>query len=226
MSDLRKTIQSGFRWLVNWYKTTTHFALKAFGILVTTLLLVMFVTGNLRAARQFGRPTPEDSVEPPSTVAGQATASIAETVPPSTTAAVTTSSFAPLSVTPNCSGLACQMSRNSGLFNIPLPEDAAGSSSPLSVSVVSDLSSIESQAKFYAAWLVANGWTLLRQKSVLDPKRAEAKGFGHVAVLSFCTWAKPPRTLSVRIGYRDPSAKTGTRIELEVVLKGVTCRSD
>jgi hypothetical protein len=118
------------------------------------------------------------------------------------------------------------MTRNSGVFDIPLPEDALGTVGPLSISVVSDLASIDAQAKFYSAWLRSSGWRLIRGRSVLDPKRAEAKGLGHVVVLSFCTWTAPPRTMKVTIGYRDSSAKTGVKIDLLVALKRVTCRAD
>lgn len=207
-----------------WY-ANTHFALlKTAAIGFTALFAIVLVTMNYRAVLQFrDPPDAATAIAAPTTPTAGDRSTVTDATEP---AQPTTSTvFAPLAPATDCRNIACKMTRDSGVFGIPLPEDASGTATALEVTTVSDESTIEELSRFYDAWLRTHGMNFMPQLSISDPKRAEAKGLGHVVRLNYCTWSEPARTASVTIGYKDPTARTGTRIDLKVVLKGVTCRS-
>lgn len=111
-----------------------------------------------------------------------------------------------------CSGIACAVTANSGLFGIPTPADATPvGSTGLSATKAGTL---EEASTFCYDFLTDSGWTFAAEYSSLDPEESARKGLGHVSNGVYCRIGDGLEAVSVIVG--DQGAQPGT-VEFSVM---------
>ena len=113
----------------------------------------------------------------------------------------------------DCSGLACQMTRDSGIHGIPLPADAVKDASSASGLQITSAGTLEEVTAFYHDYLTTHGWTFEPEFSELDPKVAETKSLGHISNGIYCKSTTPITTVAVIVGI----VGSGPKVEIGLV---------
>ena len=96
--------------------------------------------------------------------------------------------------TTSAAAIAGLMTRNSGVYNIPLPRDAN-----CATTCTSDLGTIGEYTDFYRAYMPAHGWLYEPGYSWTDPAVGAGKKVGYMSNLTYCVPGTPIATVIITI---------------------------
>lgn len=109
------------------------------------------------------------------------------------------------------------MTKDSGVYRVPLPDDCTpvtGSASGLCLSRVAPVADFTAYYKNFMAQ--RGGWTFEPNYSVMDPDQGVAKSLGYTTQQFWCQPTSPITTLSIIVGSGD-NKDQGNHTEIGVL---------
>jgi hypothetical protein len=95
------------------------------------------------------------------------------------------------------------MTKDSGLYSIPIPNDATPKSGSATLTYLSNVDTVLNLTAFYHSYMSDHGWQYEARYSWTDPSAGIAKGVGYTTDQVFCIAGSPTRTVAVIVGSGD-----------------------
>ncbi len=96
------------------------------------------------------------------------------------------------------------MTADSGVYGIPIPDDAK--LEPESASFSTHVGTVVEVANFYKDYMSSDGWTFDAEYSTLNPREADRRKLGYAATATYCKVTDPITTVIIYVGTDDRAA--------------------
>jgi predicted nucleic acid-binding protein len=95
------------------------------------------------------------------------------------------------------------MTKNSGLFDIPIPANSVRRKDPPGGFTAVGVGTIEDLTHFYKDFMSSDGWIFDRKSSALEPYQAEDKKLGYITNSIYVKPTEPVTTVAIIVGNAD-----------------------